>query len=115
MRRGPLIILFLLVLVSMLATTITAARQQSMFEAGGELMRDWWFRATLLDAYCGFITFYVWVFAREQAAWSRLLWFVLIMTLGNIAMSIYVLIALWRLPPGAGWEQLWRPIRGGLT
>jgi hypothetical protein len=34
------------------------------------------------------------------------IWFVLIMALGNISMSLYVLIQLWRLPRGASFETL---------
>jgi hypothetical protein len=56
--------------------------------------------ATLFDAYFGFITFFVWVAYRETKLWVKALWFVLIMGLGNIAMSLYVLIQLLRLKPG---------------
>jgi hypothetical protein len=37
---------------------------------------------------------------RETKLWVKALWFVLIMGLGNIAMSLYVLIQLFRLKPG---------------
>ena len=56
--------------------------------------------ATLYDAYFGFITFFVWVAYRESRFWVKALWFVLIMGLGNIAMSLYVLIQIFRLKPG---------------
>ena len=62
-------------------------------------MPDPWFRATLVDAYCGFLTFFVWVAYNEHTMWRRGLWFVLIMTLGNIAMSVYVLIQLTKRRP----------------
>jgi drug/metabolite transporter (DMT)-like permease len=55
--------------------------------------------ATLYDAYFGFVTFYAWVFYKERGVWVRILWFLLIMGLGNIAMSFYVLIQLFRLGP----------------
>jgi hypothetical protein len=73
---------------------------------GPELLSDPWFHATLADAYFGFITFYVWVFYKERTWVGRIVWFVLIMTLGNIAMSIYMLLQLWRLPRGAGFPEL---------
>jgi len=56
-----------------------------------------WAVATLFDAYFGFLTFYAWVFYKETSWVARLIWFVLIMGLGNIAMSSYVLIQLFRL------------------
>lgn len=91
MHRNILTLLFSVILVSMLTVTVVAARHESMFVAGSRLMEDWWFRATLLDAYCGFLTFYVWVFARESRNAVRAIWFFLIMCLGNIAMAVYML------------------------
>ena len=62
-------------------------------------MSDVWFQATLLDAYFGFLTFYVWVAWKERSLAGRVLWFVLIMAFGNMAMSAYVILQLVRLPP----------------
>jgi hypothetical protein len=45
------------------------------------------------------LTFYVWVFYKEPRWAPRLLWFVAIMALGNIAMSAYMLLQLFRLRP----------------
>jgi len=86
--------------------TVTATLDRGVFDAGSELWPEAWFRATLADAYCGFLTFYAWVFYRERSWGPRGLWFVAIMALGNIAVSVYVLIRLFRLPAGAGPEQL---------
>ena len=58
-----------------------------------------WAVATLFDAYFGFITFYAWVAYKETSWATRVLWFVLIMGLGNIAMSSYVLLQLFKLRP----------------
>jgi hypothetical protein len=51
----------------------------------------WWTIATLLDAYCGFLIFYVWVHCRERTAPARVTWFVAIMLLGNMATALYAL------------------------
>ncbi len=56
-----------------------------------------WAVATLFDAYFGFVTFFVWVCFKERTVASKVLWFVLIMGLGNIAMSAYVLVQLFKL------------------
>ena len=56
-----------------------------------------WTIATLFDAYFGFITFYVWVLYKERKALKRVLWFVAIMGLGNMAMAVYMLKELRRL------------------
>ena len=106
MNRSVLALVFALILIAMLAVTTYATLDRSVFKVGSDLTSDRWFQATLADAYFGFITFYVWLFYKERSSLFRLIWFVLIMTLGNIAMSIYVLIQLWRWNPTTGVEGI---------
>ena len=101
-----LMTIFSLILLSMVTISVLATMQNGIFEAGSELMKDRWFVATLMDAYFGFITFYVWVAYKETTVVGRGIWFVLIMLLGTIAMSIYMLIQLSKLPSDAGFRQL---------
>ena len=97
--RRALAVLFCAILVVMTLVTVRASLDRSVFDIA-HLMREPWFIATLADAYCGFLTFFVWV-AYKEARWSRrAIWFVLIMTLGNFAMAAYVLIQLRALRPG---------------
>lgn len=104
--RKLLKILFGAILLSMLYVTTTAMMERGVFEAGAALWPDAWFRATLADAYFGFVTFFVWVAYKERRAAAKVIWFILIMSLGNIAMSVYMLIQLSRLKPGDSWESL---------
>jgi len=78
-----------------------ASTQQSVLQWGGLTTGTdrYWTIATLMDAYFGFLTFYVWVFFKEGRWFPRIIWFVAIMLLGNIAMSAYVLLQLFRLRP----------------
>jgi Protein of unknown function (DUF1475) len=99
-------LLFVAILGLMLYVTLAASLDRGVFNAGGALWPDPWFRATLADAYCGFLTFYAWVCYREPSGAGRILWFVAIMLLGNIAMALYMLVLLFRLPADAGPEQL---------
>ena len=99
--RILLILLFVGILVAMVTITVQASLDRSILEAG-PLLDDSWFRATLADAYFGFLTFYCWVAYREIGLHRKLIWFVLIMALGNIAMAVYMLIALWRWQPSGG-------------
>jgi hypothetical protein len=103
MNRTALRIIFGFIFVTLLAYTSWAGTQQPVWEWRGLLVPPdrWWTIATLLDAYYGFLTFYVWVFFKEQRAAPRVAWFVAIMLLGNMAMSAYVLLQLARLPEGA--------------
>ena len=79
-----------------------------LLERMGFLRRQPWAVATLYDAYFGFITFWIWVAYKENTLWSRLLWLALILSLANIAMSLYVLIQLFRLKPEPSVEALFR-------
>ena len=65
-----------------------------------------WFIATLFDAYFGFLWFWLWVTFKENSNLKRGLWLVAILLAGNMAMAIYVLLELRRLPPGAGFQEL---------
>ena len=99
--RRTLILLFGWILVSLLAYTAWASTQQAVWDWQG-LVREpdrWWTIATLIDAYYGFITFYVWVCFKESTAAARGGWFVAIMLTGNMAMAVYVLLQILRLKP----------------
>jgi hypothetical protein len=65
-----------------------------------------WSVATLFDAYFGFLTFYVWVAYKERSTAARVVWFILIMALGNMAMSAYMLLQLSKLRSGQPLESL---------
>lgn len=89
--------LFALIIFAMLSITIIASIDQNIFEAVGNMWPNWWFRATLADAYFGFLTFFVWVAYKELHLWRKLVWFALIMLLGNLAISAYMLLELYKL------------------
>jgi hypothetical protein len=100
-------ILFAAILTGMLAVTTWASIHQSAWQWGGLVTEPdrAWTIATLCDAYAGFLTFYAWVFYKTRG-FARAGWFVAIMLLGNIAMSVFVLIELRRLAPGDPVERL---------
>jgi amino acid permease len=85
---------FGLVFVILLAGTIYASLEKNVLQAYVDLGRDRWGLATLFDAYFGFIAFFLWVAYKEVTVAKRVLWFVLLMSLGNFAISGY---ALWQL------------------
>jgi hypothetical protein len=99
--RFRLILAFSAILVVMIWITVRASLVRSVFD-NGHLLVDPWALATLVDAYAGFLTFFCWVAYKERRALPRTLWFVAIMALGNIAMSLYVLIHAVRLREGEG-------------
>jgi uncharacterized membrane protein (DUF2068 family) len=98
--------LFALIFLSMLSLAITATIDQNMFEAVGNMWPNWWFKLTLADAYFGFITFFVWVAYKEFQLWRKLVWFAAIMLLGNLAISAYLLLELFKLREEDNFETL---------
>lgn len=91
-------ILFSVVLGSMLGVTTWASLQGSVLAIPHAVSAHPWFIATLFDTYWAFFTFFVWLAYKEVSWVSRLLWFIAIVLLGNIAMSTYCLIQLWPVP-----------------
>jgi Protein of unknown function (DUF1475) len=98
-NKSILRLVFGFILVSLTAYNLWASVQQPVWQWAGLTTPpdNWWTIATFIDAYYGFVTFYIWVLYKERRFRSRIIWFVAIMTLGNIAMSAYVLLQLARL------------------
>lgn len=84
-------VLFLVILASMLGVTSWAGLHTPLFAIPREVLRHPWFIAALFDAYWAFVSFYVWMAWKEQSPGARILWFIAVMALGNIAMAAYML------------------------
>lgn len=108
MNKLALQTLFGFILLSLLAFTTFASVQQSVLDWQGLIHEPdrWWTIATLIDAYYGFLTFYVWVAYKELRWGPRIGWFLGIMALGNMAMAAYVLRELARLQDGESFATL---------
>lgn len=91
--------LFALIFVFMLTATILTSREVALWSAWSSYAANPWAVATLYDAYSGFLIFFCYVAWRERSWGARLLWLVLILGLGNIATSFYLLLQLLRLGP----------------
>jgi Protein of unknown function (DUF1475) len=104
MQRGTRVKLFLKLLfgfifVFMVIMTIRTSLQQSLWDARPAFLASPWCMATLYDAYFGFLTLFCWLAWRERSMALKIVWFILVMALGNIGMSLYVLIQLFKLKP----------------
>ncbi len=101
-------VLFAAIFIWMVAMTSYVSLHKPISLAPSEF--SWaaspWAVATLFDAYFGFVTFFVWVCFKERSLAAKAVWFVLIMALGNIAMSGYVLLQLFRLKAGQPLSRL---------
>ncbi len=99
-------ILFSIVLASMLWVTTWASTQCALWNTPRAVATHPWFIATMFDTYWGFITFYCWLAYKERSWIAKVLWLVAVLLLGNIAMSIYILIQLFRVPATARLEDV---------
>src|SRR5713226_3582439 len=106
--KTALKLLFGFIFLFMVVMTVGTSLQVSLWSAWSSFAASPWAMATLYDAYFGFITFFCWLAWRERTIGIKILWFVLIMALGNIAMSLYVLIQLFALKPQEGVDALFR-------
>ena len=97
---------FAVVLVAMLAVTSWASSVVALWNTPREVVLHPWFIATLFDTYFAFLTFWLWLAWKERTWPRRIGWLVAILLLGNIAMAIYLLVQLFRLPKTASLEEL---------
>jgi len=95
-------LLFGFIFVFMVVMTIHTSLQVSLWKAMPAFAASPWSMATLYDAYFGFLTFFCWVAWRKRSLGLKIVWFLLIMALGNIAMSAYVLVQLFNLKKEQG-------------
>jgi len=99
-------VLFSLLLVWVCYVVISTSLQSNLFTNWDFLGAIPWMRATLWDFYANVVVIYLWLCYKEKTIIAKLLWLVLLVTLGSIASCIYVLIQLFGLKPGEGLKEL---------
>ncbi len=99
-------VVYAVVLIVMIAVTAWSGMHESILAVPPVVLNDVWFKATLFDAYFGFMSFFFWICYREKSLALKVFLFFAIVFLGNIAMAIYALVALFRLKPGDGVQKL---------
>lgn len=93
------------VFAAILAGTSWATYHQSIFPVMGSLVNEPtggnnpWLWACLVDAYLGFLWFWVWILLREQRLTAALAWIPALLLTGNFAMAVYAMLAAKNLPP----------------
>lgn len=91
-------LLFAAILLTMLAVTSWAGLSCPLFAIPPDVLRHPWFIATLCDAYFAFIAIGVWVAWKETRPLAAALWFIALLALGNLAVALYFLRELFRIP-----------------
>ena len=59
---------------------------------GRQLLSMPWGTVSLVDLYVGFFVFAAWILHREGITLPSVLWIVAVMTLGSLAICVYVLV-----------------------
>lgn len=95
--------------VVMAAALIYGFTAGDLFGEGRILASIPWGIVSLLDVYVGFALFSGWIAFREGSAWRAAIWILLVLTLGNLIASLYVLVALVR--SDRDWALFWMGAR----
>lgn len=94
--RRLLVAYALVVLVAMTwVTTFATYAQGDVMLGFREVAAMPWGLATLFDAYFAFVSFFLYILWRERSTVAKVIWFVLLMGLGNFAIVFYGLGCLW--------------------
>lgn len=105
MRRN-LLLFCALVFAAMVAVTTWASVESNVAVGFARVAGDRWGLATLFDAYFGFVWFWLWILWKEPRWTSRLLWLILLLALGNLAIAAFVAAQAWRWREEKGFEAL---------
>jgi hypothetical protein len=106
-------LLFTAIFFAMLWVTSWASHLCPLFAVPRPVSTHPWFIATMFDAYSGFVTFFVWVCFKQLSWTARIAWFLAIMSLGNIAMSLYCLSELYMVKTDGKVLEVLTARRGG--
>lgn len=98
-------IIFSLLFVWMCYVVIGTSISSNLFQQWDFLGAIPWMRATLWDFYANVLVIFVWVCYKEKNLALKVIWLVLLVTLGSIASCAYVLIQLFRLKPNEGLKE----------
>src|ERR1700761_6810288 len=99
-------VIFSLLFVWMCYTVISTSLQSNLFKEWDFLGSIPWMRATLWDFYTNVTVIFLWVAYKEKYIVLKIVWLVLLVTLGSIASCAYILIQLFKLKPGEGVKEL---------
>jgi len=99
-------VLFSLIFLWMCYTVITTCISHNLFTEWNYLGGIAWMRATLWDFYANVTVIFVWLCFKESKLYLKIIWLILLITLGSIASCGYVLIQLFKLKPGEDTKEL---------
>lgn len=99
-------VFFMLLFIWMCYVVISTSINSNLFKEWNFLGSIPWMRATLWDFYANVVVIFFWICYKEKSIILKIVWLVLLVTLGSIASCAYVLIQLFRLKSGQGLKEL---------
>lgn len=104
--RNIIILTFSWIMLSMILVTAWATSTENIVDAIVRLVSEPWVVSALLDAYNGFLIFFLWVCYKEIKLLKKIGWFIAIMLFGNHVIAIYMLLEVRRLDKDFSIERL---------
>ena len=92
-----LISIFFILFVFMVNTTISTSLASNFFKEWNFLASIPWMKATLIDFYINTVVIFTWIAFRENKWSVRILYLILLVFLGSMASTLYVMIQLFKL------------------
>lgn len=105
-------VIFSILFVWVCYVVISTSLQSNLFEQWDYLGSIPWMRATLWDFYANVSVIYLWVCYKEKGIALKILWLILLVFLGSIASTAFVLIQLFRLKPNEGLKEFFTARNG---
>lgn len=91
--------------LAMTAVLIYGFSAGNFSEDGGKILANPWGIVSLVDLYVGFTLFSAWIVYREKGLLSKIIWVVLMMTLGFFTGALYTMLAL--MNSNGSWQRFW--------
>jgi hypothetical protein len=96
-----------LIFFTMLGLTVWASLESNVWEGFAYLFANRWGIATLGDTYFGFFLLSFWMFYKESTFTARLVWFLLICSLGSMALAFYIWLKIHQAKPKDLDQKIW--------
>ena len=95
--KNSLIALFTITCVWIIYVVIDTSLKSNLFTEWDYLASIPWMRATLWDFYANILVLLTWVYYKERSIMAKVVWTVLFVCLGSIAVTAYVVIQLLKM------------------
>lgn len=99
-------VIFSILFLWMCYVVISTSLSNNLFKEWDYLGSIPWMRATLWDFYANVTIIFIWVVYKEKHIALKLIWLILLLTLGSIASCAYLLIQLFGLKASEGVKEL---------